>query len=79
MFKKILWVFLLLLILCSLIGFSYYIIKYSDLFSMGNSASSCKDNECCKGLGYDYFDISTNDCFSAGTLESNIVGGGSNG
>jgi hypothetical protein len=79
MFKKILWIFLLILILGSLIGFSYYIIKYNDLFSVGSSASNCEDNECCKNLGYDYFDISTKDCFSAGTLESNLAGGGSNG
>jgi hypothetical protein len=79
MFKKLFWIVLLILILGSLIGVSYYIVKYNDLFSVGDSVSNCEDNECCKNLGYDYFDIKINDCFSAGTLESNLAGGGSNG
>jgi len=76
MFKKILWIIVIILTLLSLIGVSYYIAKSNGLLSVADASVKCQDTACCKNAGYDYFDTPFNSCYSSGDLDYSSSGGG---
>jgi hypothetical protein len=76
MFKKILWILIIILTLLALIGVSYYIAKSNGLLSVADASVKCQDTACCKNAGYDYFDTPLNSCYSSGDLDYSSSGGG---